>query len=307
MSKTYGLKNTKKYKSATQIRHLEPWKIALIVLGIVAAAAITIGLLVYFLAYDQRLFYYSGNLKITNIQYNYEMARRSSGRFRDLSDMIEKLMDKTFQNSILRKKYISSRLVRLSISVENHLYPAYVDDISGLTFLFISDLKKKTAEAIFNNFCGTRQNRTVKSMSARIVNGIVSADAGDWPWQASLQLNNIHRCGATLISNVWLLSAAHCFKDVKYPHKWTATFGPLLRPPSITRFIKKIIIHEKYRYPGLDYDIALLKLSKQVEITSIVHHVCLPDPYQVFPYNTYAVVTGWGALSNDAMLDVAPV
>ncbi|KYO24496.1 hypothetical protein Y1Q_0002104 [Alligator mississippiensis] len=81
----------RKYKSATQIRHLEPWKIALIVLGIVAAAAITIGLLVYFLAYDQRLFYYSGNLKITNIQYNYEMARRSSGRFRDLSDMIEKL------------------------------------------------------------------------------------------------------------------------------------------------------------------------------------------------------------------------
>lgn len=41
---------------------------------------------------DQRLFYYSGNLKITNIQYNYEMARRSSGRFRDLSDMIEKLV-----------------------------------------------------------------------------------------------------------------------------------------------------------------------------------------------------------------------
>uniref|UniRef100_A0A7M4EF15 Transmembrane protease serine 11E-like n=1 Tax=Crocodylus porosus TaxID=8502 RepID=A0A7M4EF15_CROPO len=140
---------------------------------------------------------------------------------------------------------------------------------------------------------------TVKSMSARIVNGIAAADAGDWPWQASLQLNNIHRCGATLISNIWLLSAAHCFKDVKHPHKWTATFGPLLRPPSLKRFIKKIIIHEKYRYPGVDYDIALLKLSKQVEFTSIVHHVCLPDPYQVFPYNTYAVVTGWGALSND--------
>lgn len=43
----------RKYKSATQIRHLEPWKIALIVLGIVAAAAITIGLLVYFLAYGK--------------------------------------------------------------------------------------------------------------------------------------------------------------------------------------------------------------------------------------------------------------
>uniref|UniRef100_A0A8B9CC70 Peptidase S1 domain-containing protein n=1 Tax=Anser brachyrhynchus TaxID=132585 RepID=A0A8B9CC70_9AVES len=54
-----------------------------------------------------------------------------------------------------------------------------------------------------------------KASSLRIVGGLSSAETGDWPWQASLQYNNIHRCGATLISNTWLVSAAHCFRDHK--------------------------------------------------------------------------------------------
>ncbi|NXN30502.1 TM11D protease, partial [Nycticryphes semicollaris] len=77
---------------AIKIRQLEPWKIALIVIGTAVAAAITIGLLVYFLAYDQKLFYYSANVKITNIRYNNELSRQSSGRFRDLSERVERLV-----------------------------------------------------------------------------------------------------------------------------------------------------------------------------------------------------------------------
>ncbi|NXS82386.1 TM11A protease, partial [Erpornis zantholeuca] len=102
------------HQSAIKIRHLEPWKIAVIVIGTAVAAAITIGLLVYFLSYDQKLFYYSANVKITNIRYNNEFSRQSSGRFRDLSERVERLIDKTFYNSILRKKYIRSRLIRVS-------------------------------------------------------------------------------------------------------------------------------------------------------------------------------------------------
>uniref|UniRef100_A0A8D2NU35 Peptidase S1 domain-containing protein n=1 Tax=Zosterops lateralis melanops TaxID=1220523 RepID=A0A8D2NU35_ZOSLA len=93
----------------------------------------------------------------------------------------------------------------------------------------------------FLTVCGLRQNRSVKSMakssSLRIVGGLSSAETGDWPWQASLQYNNIHRCGATLISNTWLVSAAHCFRDSS--KVWTEDgthggisfrFGCLLHP-----------------------------------------------------------------------------
>ena len=41
---------------------------------------------------DQKLFYYSGNIKITSIRYNNELSRQSSGRFRDLSERVERLV-----------------------------------------------------------------------------------------------------------------------------------------------------------------------------------------------------------------------
>ena len=47
----------------------------------------------------------------------------------------------------------------------------------------------------------------------RILNGRVSRDRA-WPWVASLRLKGVgHICGATLVSENWLVSAAHCFEE----------------------------------------------------------------------------------------------
>ncbi|XP_074850081.1 transmembrane protease serine 11C-like [Carettochelys insculpta] len=309
-------------------RLLKPWKIALLAVAAVLALALTIGLLAYFLVFDQQLFYYNGNFKVMGIPNSDDLARRASSEFRELSRRIEKQIDNTFVDSSLRKKYIRSHVIRLSPD------PSGVVAQVVLVFLFcmdnrpalrekvesvlqqklnqysgplqihfssstFSDIKKEKAEALFNDFCGLRRNKS-KSVrtSNRVVGGVSSAEPGDWPWQASLQQNNVHRCGATLVSNTWLVSAAHCFAQSSNPHVWSVTFGTVLYPPRIKRYVQAIIMHEKYQYPANNYDIAVVKLSERVEFTNIVHHVCLPDSTQTFPYNSDAVVTGWGALDD---------
>ena len=44
----------------------------------------------------------------------------------------------------------------------------------------------------------------------RIVGG-TNSSPGAWPWQAAMYRDGEYQCGATLISDRWLLSAGHCY------------------------------------------------------------------------------------------------
>lgn len=48
-------------------------------------------------------------------------------------------------------------------------------------------------------------------LNNKIVGGGAAAP-GAWPWQVSIQLRGIHFCGGSLINEIWVLSAAHCFQ-----------------------------------------------------------------------------------------------
>lgn len=60
--------------------------------------------------------------------------------------------------------------------------------------------------------CGRR------SFAADRIVGGVDARQGSWPWQVSLQYDGVHQCGGSIISDRWIVSAAHCFPEwVKLP------------------------------------------------------------------------------------------
>ncbi|KAK2488882.1 hypothetical protein MC885_019875, partial [Smutsia gigantea] len=153
--------------------------------------------------------------------------------------------------------------------------------------------------------CGIRMTSSkmplpASSSTERIAHGREPAMEGEWPWQVSLQLRGAgHQCGASLISNTWLLTAAHCFRGTKDPSQWIATFGATLAPPSMQRSVGKIILYENYRTDTNENDIALVQLTKPVEFSGVVQRVCLPDSSLRLPPNTSVFVTGFGSTVDD--------
>lgn len=55
--------------------------------------------------------------------------------------------------------------------------------------------------------CG--RQKVLSNQLSRIVNG-VDTFAGEFPWMVSLKLRGSHFCGGALVSNSWIVTAAHC-------------------------------------------------------------------------------------------------
>ncbi|PKK21436.1 suppressor of tumorigenicity 14 protein isoform X1 [Columba livia] len=142
---------------------------------------------------------------------------------------------------------------------------------------------------------------------SRIVGG-QNSDVGEWPWQVSLHVTGQgHICGASLVSESWLVSAAHCFlqlQGIRYsdPSLWTAYLGLTDQGNRNganvqTRKIKRIISHPFFNDYTYDYDIAVMELQSPVTFSSVVQPICLPDTTHHFPVGKDLWVTGWGATS----------
>uniref|UniRef100_A0A3P8SJZ1 Transmembrane serine protease 6 n=1 Tax=Amphiprion percula TaxID=161767 RepID=A0A3P8SJZ1_AMPPE len=145
--------------------------------------------------------------------------------------------------------------------------------------------------------CGLRQ------FSSRIVGG-TNATEGEWPWQASLQVKGTHICGGALISDQWVVSAAHCFYDDRLysPSVWTVYLGKLLlnrsSPTEEVARVQRIHLHHYYDDESHDYDLALLKLDRPASVLLAGHArpACLPPPTHQLEPGLLCWVTGWGAL-----------
>ncbi|XP_067848318.1 suppressor of tumorigenicity 14 protein homolog [Heptranchias perlo] len=156
--------------------------------------------------------------------------------------------------------------------------------------------------------CGCGISPTKKT---KIVGG-EDAKNGKWPWQVSLQMGMYgHICGASIVSNRWLVSAGHCFQDsdsIRYSTSsaWTAYLGLRLmnrmNSRIVTRSIKRIVTHPKYDEYTSDYDIALLELKTPVFFSNSIQPICLPTTTHIFSSTANCYVTGWGVLGEDGEL-----
>ncbi|XP_063285648.1 serine protease 27-like [Pelobates fuscus] len=132
----------------------------------------------------------------------------------------------------------------------------------------------------------------------RIVGG-QDAKKGEWPWQVSLQFQGEHLCGGTVLTNSWVMMAAHCFIMSDNSSSYRIYLGAyqltnLQDPNVVSRGLKQIIIHPDFKYEGSSGDIALVELERPVQYTSYILPVCLPSQSVTLPEGTSCWATGWG-------------
>lgn len=120
--------------------------------------------------------------------------------------------------------------------------------------------------------------------------GNMSVNASDQertPWQVTFKPKSKETCQGSLISDQWVLTAAHCFHDAQMEdrHLWRVIVGD---PTS--HHGKEFHVEEVLVAPGFDVhakqsqgisefyadDIALLKLSQRVKMSSHARPICLP-------------------------------
>uniref|UniRef100_A0A670K808 Transmembrane serine protease 9 n=1 Tax=Podarcis muralis TaxID=64176 RepID=A0A670K808_PODMU len=139
---------------------------------------------------------------------------------------------------------------------------------------------------------------------SKIVGGSGAA-RGEWPWQASLWLRRKeHKCGAVVVADRWLLSAAHCFDVYSDPKMWVAVLGTPFLSGLDGRVEKVFQIHKHpfYNIYTLDYDVALLELASPLSFTSTIKPICLPDHAHLFGQGARCVITGWGSTKEGGLM-----
>ncbi|KAG3256842.1 chymotrypsinogen B isoform X1 [Ictidomys tridecemlineatus] len=149
--------------------------------------------------------------------------------------------------------------------------------------------------------CGVPAIHPVLSGLSRIVNG-EDAVPGSWPWQVSLQdKTGFHFCGGSLISENWVVTAAHC--GVKTSDLVVAGEFDQGSDEENVQVIKiaKVFKNPKFSMLTVRNDITLLKLATPARFSQTVSAVCLPDANDDFPAGTQCVTTGWGKTKYNAI------
>ncbi|XP_071033281.1 uncharacterized protein [Parasteatoda tepidariorum] len=225
------------------------------------------------------------------------------------SDSLQKKMDEL-------GKAVCSALTYRTVSTSSRAHDSRTEEEQYFSISHTLGSPSKKSSAIFEpSSCHTRDVMRVRCKSLdcghrpmglairrRIVGG-QSANSGSWPWQVALYKEGDFQCGAVLISDIWLVSAGHCFYSTQNAF-WTARLGLLRRgselpsPSEQIRRIEQIILHPEYVDKGFINDISLLRMDRPVLFSDYLRPLCLPlesEDANLWHGKNCSVV-GWGKL-----------
>ncbi|XP_054160489.1 venom peptide isomerase heavy chain-like [Oppia nitens] len=140
----------------------------------------------------------------------------------------------------------------------------------------------------------------------RIVGG-VDAEPFEFPWQVSIQIyipkkkKIEHFCGGAVISDQWILTAAHCLDVLKgkEKHLIIKMGSNIMKDPNTPNYsVQKFTLHEEWNRKTQANDIAVIRVNEKITFKTNDNHqyevnsVCMPE--KEFEANGTATLSGFG-------------
>ncbi|XP_077867832.1 uncharacterized protein LOC100372484, partial [Saccoglossus kowalevskii] len=154
-----------------------------------------------------------------------------------------------------------------------------------------------------SEFCGT-----TPAESNRIVGGS-DASLGTYPWQVSLHEYGSHICGAVVINENWIATAAHCVVSSS-PYDLEVRMGFISQQAgSVHEYrtgVHSVFVHPSYNNYLSSNDFALLYVDTPIIYSDYIRPACLPPSGDSTFFNDGEVcaISGWGETYSGGTPDI---
>merc|ERR1711963_814866 len=128
------------------------------------------------------------------------------------------------------------------------------------------------------------------------------AQEHQWPWQVALFIDNAWFCGGALISENYVLTAAHCVDGASYfdimagAHNVRESSEP--HRVEITSY--NGWTHPQWDHNTLSNDVALIELPSPIDFNDYIKPSCMPAAGDTADEDEMVTCTGWGKPSDSA-------
>ncbi|KPI91087.1 Transmembrane protease serine 9 [Papilio xuthus] len=172
--------------------------------------------------------------------------------------------------------------------------------LCGLTCLSSLDAKTIVSDKASVNGAPASNpvNSALDRSQTRIVGGYNST-CTEFPHQVGYIVNNSYFCGGFIVSERFILTAAHCTQNVD-PSTIVLRAGSTFRTNGTIIPITEVISNAGYDNTTFDKDIAVLKTTEAIQFNSCIQPIALPSKGLVASAGEMLLVSGWGRTQEDA-------
>ncbi|XP_052896721.1 transmembrane protease serine 9-like [Anopheles moucheti] len=159
-----------------------------------------------------------------------------------------------------------------------------ISDCWGIPLALLVMLAVQQAAEVYSSTCGVRRLAPMG-----LVTKGIKAEPGDWPWHVALFARGKtakpeYKCGGSIISENFILSAAHCIQEPD-PERYFIKAGLYhlyndTDPNVVLYNLFEIILHPKYHSRKFYNDIALMRPDRVISFASFaIFPICLWHSY----------------------------